>query len=253
MELVGLKKCNILGVNIDVTDMNNAVAFIEENLKDLRGDYICVSNVHTTVMAHDDDSYMSIQNGGAMALPDGKPLSIVSRMKGFKEAQRVTGPDLMGEIFSRSEKKSYKHYFYGSTEDTLNTLRKKLEEKYPGMMITGMHSPPFRSITNEEDKEIIRQINDCNPDFIWVGLGAPKQEIWMHNHKGKFNGVMIGVGAGFDYYAENIARAPKIMQDLGMEWFYRLLQDPKRLWKRYLVTNCKFIIYIIKEKGDKNA
>ena len=243
-----LKTCNILGVNINVTNMQDTVNIIIENLDILKGNYICVSNVHTTVMSYEDESYRNIQNNGFMALPDGKPLSIVSKKRGFKEAERVTGPDLMEEIFKISEEKGYRHYFYGSTQNTLNRLEEKLNKKYPNIKIVGMFSPPFRKLTQEEDKVIIDNINNTNPDFIWIGLGAPKQEIWMREHRNKVNGLMLGVGAGFDYHADNISRAPKWMQNWGLEWLYRLLQDPKRLFKRYFETNFKFIYLIYKEK-----
>ena len=225
---IKLKTCNILGVNINVTNMQDTVKIITENLEDIKGDYICVSNVHTTVMSYEDENYKAIQNGGFMALPDGKPLSVVSKKRGFKEAERVTGPDLMEEIFKISEENGYSHYFYGSTQETLDTLKIKLREKYPHINIVGMYSPPFRKLTETEDKEIVKNINNTNPDFIWIGLGAPKQEIWMNEHKDRLNGLMLGVGAGFDYHAENISRAPKWMQTMSLEWLYRLLQDPKR-------------------------
>lgn len=243
-----LKTCNILGVNINVTNMKDAVKIITDNLDEIKGNYICVSNVHTTVMSYEDESYRAIQNRGFMALPDGKPLSIVSKNKGFKDAERVTGPDLMDEIFKISETKGYSHYFYGSTEETLNTLKEKLSQKYPNIKICGMYSPPFRKLTCHEDKEIINNINESYPDFIWVGLGAPKQEIWMSEHKDIVKGLMLGVGAGFDYHAGNISRAPKWMQNYSLEWLYRLMQNPKRLWRRYITTNTKFLFYILKNK-----
>lgn len=240
-----LKTCNILGVNINVTNMLETVKVITENLEYIKGNYICVSNVHTTVMSYEDESYSMIQNSGFMALPDGKPLSIVSKKRGFSKAERVTGPDLMEEIFKISVEKGYRHYFYGSTRETLDILKSKLNVKYPNIKIVGMYSPPFRKLTEKEDQEIIKNINKVNPDFIWVGLGAPKQEVWMSEHKNKVNGLMIGVGAGFDYHAENIKRAPLYMQKLSLEWLYRLMQDPKRLFKRYLYTNIKFIRYMV--------
>ncbi|GIM33802.1 WecB/TagA/CpsF family glycosyltransferase [Paraclostridium bifermentans] len=241
-----LKTCNILGVDINVTNMRDTIDIITKNLEYIKGDYICVSNVHTTVMSYEDDMYRDIQNGGFMALPDGKPLSIVAKRRGFKNAERVTGPDLMEEMFKNSEKKGYTHYFYGSTEDTLSTLKVELNKKYPKLKVVGMYSPPFRKLTEEEDKEIIENINKVEPSFIWVGLGAPKQEVWMSDHKCKVNGLMIGVGAGFDYHAGNITRAPKWMQNMSLEWLYRLLQDPKRLFKRYINTNFKFILLNMK-------
>lgn len=243
-----LKTCNILGVNVNITNMQNTLRVITENLEDIKGNYICVSNVHTTVMSYENESYKNIQNSGFMTLPDGKPLSIVSKKRGFKEAERVTGPDLMEEIFKISNERGYRHYFYGSTQETLNDLKKKLNEKYHDINIVGMHSPPFRKLTKEEDLEIVKNINKTNPDFIWVGLGAPKQEIWMSEHKDKVKGLMLGVGAGFDYHAEKICRAPKWMQRLSLEWVYRLMQDPKRLYKRYLITNTKFILLNLKAR-----
>lgn len=240
--------CNILGVNIAVTDLSETVRYIEENLEELRGNYICVSNVHTTVTAYEDEEYRKIQNGGALALPDGKPLSIVSKRRGFSNAERVAGPDLMGELFKESEEKVYKHYFYGSTEETLKLLKRKLNEKYPKLNIVGMYSPPFKLEVALENDDILNKINSKEVDFLWIGLGAPKQEKWMYIHKNKVNAIMIGVGAGFDYYAENIKRAPIWMQKCSLEWLYRLMQDPKRLFKRYISSNIKFI-YLILFKG----
>ena len=232
---------NILGVNIAVTTMEKTIQDITDKLNEWRGQYICVSNVHTTIMAHENPEYMKIQNDAVMALPDGSPLSSYSRESGKSMAKRVTGPDLMKEILMRSGENHWKHFFYGSTEDTLKMLKEKLTERYPEAEIVGMISPPFREITEEEDAEYIKKINDAAPDFVWVGLGAPKQEIWMAAHKGKINALMIGVGAAFDFESGNIKRAPKWMQDMKLEWLYRMMQDPKRLFKRYFVTNIKYL------------
>ena len=233
--------CNIMGVNIAAINMEWLVDYLEKNISEIKGDYICVSNVHTTVTSFEDVAYCAIQNGGLMAIPDGGPLSTVGQKRGHKNMERTTGPSLMGEIFEISAKKGYRHYFYGSKEETLELLQKKLMEKYPEIQIAGMYSPPFRPLTEEEDKVIIERINETKPDFVWVGLGAPKQEKWMAAHQGKIDGLMLGVGAGFDYYAENIKRAPMWMQKHNLEWVYRLVQDPKRLFKRYWSTNTKFI------------
>lgn len=233
--------CEIMGVRIAVTDMETTVRRIEEHLDDWRGEYICVANVHTTVTAHDDPSYRAVQNGAVMALPDGGPLSQYSRRKGFAQAARVTGPDLMKEMLRESAQKHYRHYFYGSTQETLDILREKITRNYPGAVIAGMVSPPFRPLTEEEDAAAVAAINEARPDFVWVGLGAPKQERWMATHQGRVHALMLGVGAAFDYEAGNIRRAPRWMQRCNLEWLYRLLQDPKRLFKRYFVTNTKFL------------
>lgn len=248
-----LKYHSILGTKINVTDMEKTVRYMEAHLEELKGHYICVSNVHTTVTAYRDPAYRAVQNGAAMNIPDGKPLSIVQYLRGEKEAGRVPGPDLMPELFRLSEEKGYRHYFYGSTQETLDALKDKLSEKYPKMKIAGMYSPPFRPMTEEEDREAVERINAARPDFIWVGLGAPKQEKWMADHAGRVCGVMLGVGAGFDFHAGTVKRAPKWMQEICMEWLYRIGQDPKRLLVRYLDTNFSFVFDLIREgmKGKR--
>lgn len=246
-----MRYCEILRTNINVTSMPETVAYIGEQIDALRGSYICVSNVHTTVLSYEDEHYRMVQNSAAMALPDGAPLSKYSRARGFRDAQRVTGPDLMAELFRISGQKGYRHFFYGSTQQTLDDMRAILQRDYPDLVIAGMYAPPFRSLTAKEDQEVTARINDAGADFIWVGLGAPKQEEWMYEHRGKLNAVSIGVGAGFDYIAGNIRRAPRIMQVLCLEWLYRLMQDPRRLWKRYVVTNTKFVCYILRERFVK--
>ena len=247
MNLEDRKYCTMLNTNISVTNMEDTIAMLTENLEQLRGNYICVSNVHTVVMSFRDADYRKVQNSAVMALPDGKPLSMVSRQRGYREAERVPGPDLMPAIFRLSEGKGYRHYFYGSTPEVLDSLKKKIEERYPGLIIAGMYSPPFRSLTVEEDEEIIARINETRPDFIWVALGAPKQEKWMYDHRGKVNGLMLGVGAAFAFEAGSVKRAPGWMQEMCLEWLYRILQDPGRLLSRYINTNFTFLAETAKE------
>lgn len=228
--------------------MDLTLEYITENMELLRGQYICVCNVHTTVMSYEDDQYRLVQNSAVLNLPDGKPLSVVGRRHGYPQMGRVAGPDLMSEIFRISVQNGWKHYFYGSTSDTLELLRAKLTEKYPGIRIAGTCSPPFRELSCEEENKIVTRINETNPDFIWIGLGAPKQELFMYKHRDKFCGVMIGVGAGFNFHAGTVKRAPVWMQKAGLEWFYRMLQEPGRLWKRYMSTNLKFL-WLVNVKG----
>ena len=238
----------ILKTNINVLTMRDAVEYLDEHLEELRGEYVCISNVHTTVTAYRDETYRGVQNGSAMNLPDGKPLSIVQKWYGYENAGRVPGPDLMPEIFKVSEEKGYTQYFYGSTPETITALEENLKKTYPRLKIAGVYSPPFRPLTQEEDEKVISMINASKPDFIWVGLGAPKQEKWMAAHKGKLNGVMLGVGAGFDFHAGTVKRAPQWMQEICMEWLWRMTQDPKRLLPRYLDTNFSFMYYLLKEQ-----
>lgn len=239
-----LRYCRILNTNINVTNMQETVAYLTEHLDELRGDYVCVANVHTTMMSYRNEDYNAVQNSGTMSLPDGKPLSIVCRRRGFYDAMRVPGPDLMPEIFRVSKEKGFRHYFYGGSPQTLSQLKNKLTEQFPWLCIAGMYSPPYRPLTAEEDEQIIKEINEARPDYIWVALGAPKQEEWMYAHQFKVNGVMLGVGAAFDFCAGTVKRAPGWMQELCLEWLHRLIQDPKRLFMRYFSTNVSFLIKV---------
>ncbi len=240
-----IRKCNIMGVDIAEVDMKRLLEFTNANIKELSGDYMCVSNVHTTVTSAEDPAYLKIQNSGILAIPDGGPLASVGRKRGFSEMERTTGPSYMGEVLDISAEHGYRHFFYGSTQETLDKLKEALESRYPGLEIAGMYSPPFRPLTEEENAGIVQMIDSADPDFLWIGLGAPKQEKWMAAHQGEVKGFMVGVGAAFDYFAGNIKRAPMWMQKSNLEWLYRLLQDPKRLFSRYLKTNSKFIWHAV--------
>lgn len=245
----------ILGVDIAVTNMQEAAELILSQLDEIKGEYICLSNVHTTVMAEKNAAYRNVQNSAFLALPDGSPLALVQRLRGYRTAEQVPGPDLMPELWKRTEYTEISHYFYGSTQETINALQDKLKERYPGLKIAGMESPPFRPLTEEEDLAAIERINASGASIVWVGLGAPKQEEWMYAHRGKINAVMLGVGAGFDFHAGTVKRAPQWMRNHYLEWLYRLMQDPKRLWKRYVETNAKFVLLSIRDSfaGKKNT
>ncbi len=251
-----MQECNIMGVNIAVTNMEDFKKYVEEHLDELRGQYICVSNVHTTVMAYENPEYLNVQNSAAIRMPDGSPLSKTAKKKGFKDAQRVTGPSYMLKVLSVSKEKGYRHVFYGSTLKTIEKMKANIKKDFPGVIDNCLFiSPEFKKQAEFEKEEVIKQINGFKPDFIWVGLGAPKQENWMYIHKGKLNAVCIGVGAAFDYLAGNIKRAPKWMQKCSLEWLYRLLQNPK-LFHRYCHSNIKFLkvnICIRRERAKEEA
>lgn len=238
--------CPIMGVNIQVTDMKKTVRALEENLEQWRGEYVCVANVHTTVTAHREPDYLAVQNGAVLILPDGSPLSAYARRHGFPQAKRVAGPDLMQEMLRRSGETGSRHFFYGGKQETLDKLAKHIPKQYPGAVVAGMYSPPFRPLTAQEEAECVERINAAKPDYVWVCLGAPKQERWMAAHKGKINGVMLGVGAAFEFEIGSIRRAPHWMQENSLEWLYRLVQDPKRLFKRYVSTNIEFLLWSLR-------
>lgn len=237
----------ILGVNIAVTNMQDTIELILSQIDELKGKFICLSNVHTTVMSDQDEEYKKIQNAAFLALPDGSPLALLQRLRGYKGAEQVAGPDLMPALWKATENTGISHYFYGSSQETIDALRAQLQRKYPGLAIAGMEAPPFRPLTEEEDSEAVRKINESGAQIVWVGLGAPKQERWMYEHQSSVNALMLGVGAGFDFHAGTVKRAPAWMRNHYLEWLYRLIQDPKRLWKRYVETNGKFILLSIKD------
>ena len=239
------ERFTIFGVRYCVAKTEEAVRHVINHLDELKGKYICFSNVHTSVMAREHRDYAAVLNSAALVFPDGEPIATLERLKGFIDAERVAGPDFMAHMFSDTTDGRITHYFYGSTEENLKLLEENLTRKYPGIVIKGLYSPPFRDISPEEDQEDIDRINSSGADLVWIGLGAPKQEIWMKAHKDKINAVMLGVGAGFDFHAGSIERAPIWMQKIGLEWLYRLFKDPKRLFKRYIVTNVKFVWYIL--------
>lgn len=195
-----------------------------------------------------DRSYAAIINNSFLSIPDGKPLQIVGRLKGNKEISRLFGPTVMEKFIDWGRKDGTKHFFFGSSEENLNKLKQTIEQKYPGTLISGMIAPPFQPVNEWNNNGFIQLINDTRPDFIWVGLGAPKQERWMYDNLRNLNkGIMFGIGAGFDYLAGNTKHAPVWMKNMALEWLYRLVQEPRRLWKRYLTTIPPFIFLGLKE------
>ena len=240
-------RVDIIGVPISVVNMKSCINFIFENWDAVHGNYICASNVHTTVLAHDEKDYYLVQANSLLSIPDGKPLSVLGK-KIFPEMDRVTGPDFMREILNISKNKEIRHFFYGTTQDNLNALLIKIKDEYPWVNIVGSEPSVFRPMSEKEEQELADRINTSNPDFVWVALGAPRQEEFCYRNEGKIKGLMVGVGGAFNIISGAIPEAPKWMQKIGMEWFYRLLKEPKRLFKRYFYTNSRFVWLNIKEK-----
>lgn len=237
-------RVNIIGVPISVVNMDSCVNFIFNNWNAVHGNYICVSNVHTTVTAHDNKKYHAIQANSLLSIPDGKPLSVLNKKK-YPEIDRVTGPDFMRRMFLESKNKRIRHYLYGTTQKNLDALMNKIKIDYPWVQIVGSEPSVFREMSDIEENELVNRINSTNPDFVWVALGAPRQEEFCSRNEGKINGLMVGVGGAFNVISGVISEAPKWMQNLSLEWFYRFLKEPKRLFKRYALTNTKFIYYLI--------
>lgn len=205
---------------------------------------VCICNVHSVVTALWNRTLRGAVNAADMATPDGWPVAAVMRLKGAREQHRITGPDLMGLYLMNATHTGTPVYFYGGTPETLDKLSRKLASRYPGLVIAGMESPPFRPLTPAEDEAACVRINASGAGVVFVGLGCPKQEAWMVAHRDRVMAVTVGVGAAFDFYAGTVVRAPIAMQRLGLEWLHRLLSDPRRLWKRYFLTNSVFVVYL---------
>lgn len=201
----------------------------------LPGRYVCVTSVHGIVTAVRDGSFRRMLNGADMATPDGMPVVWAMRSFGVKEQTRVYGPNLMLALCEQAVKAGHRIYLYGALPETLDELILRLWTRFPGLQIAGYESPPFRALTPEEDAAAVQRILDSRADIVFVGLSTPKQERWMSSHRDKLPGVvMFGVGAAFDFHAGNLRQAPRWMQNSGLEWLFRLLMEPKRLWKRYV-------------------
>lgn len=238
-----MERVDILGVKVSAANGDKAVDYLVSEFNRAKGNYICVSNVHTTVMAKENAAYRDIQNNSFMSLPDGKPLSIIGQKRGYDDMGRVTGPDFMETVFIISIINNWSHYFYGNTGDNLNKLIHHLKRMHPGLDIKGYQPSVFRELTVGEKRDLLDEINRLGPDFVWVGLGAPRQEVFCSEMCPESNSVWVGVGGAFNVLCGIIPRAPLWMQKYCLEWFYRLLQEPRRLFIRYFVTNLKFIVY----------
>lgn len=231
----------VLVAQIDAITWAHAVDRLLEWARARESRYTVISNVHVVVTASQDPKFQKVVNGADMAVPDGAPVAWMLRWQGFAGQPRISGPDLMWVLCERCAAEGLPVYFYGSMEATLGLLETRLRAAFPDLQMT-MESPPFRPLTEAEDAAVVARINASRAGFVFVGLGCPKQGHWMAAHRGRVNAVMLGVGAAFDFHAGVINRAPQWMRDNGLEWLHRLCSEPRRLWKRYLVTNTLFIL-----------
>lgn len=232
---------DVIGSPIDAIDWDAALARIERWAAAGDSRYVCLCNAHSLVTARQDEAFGRIVREADLATPDGAPVAWMMRRLGGAGQARINGPDLMWAYCAAAARKGEPIFLYGGTEATLAALRRRLAAAFPDLRIAGALSPPFRALSDEEDRAVIAAINASGAKTVWVGLGCPKQERWMAGHRGRVHAVMIGVGAAFDYHAGTLPRAPAWMRRTGLEWLFRLACEPRRLWKRYLVTNTLFI------------
>ncbi len=240
-------RVNILGVGISPITVSQAIRQISTWIDGRERQYVSVCTVHTVMECQRDEKMCRAVNGAGLATPDGMPLVWLSRWwQKQVPVERVYGPDLMLALCQCSVERGYSHYFYGGGGGVPELLAEKFQRRFPGLKIAGGYSPPFRSLTSAEEVHIVEQINQAAPDIVWVALGTPKQDLWMARHRDQLTApVMIGVGAAFDFHTGQIPQAPRWMQRAGLEWLFRLWQEPHRLWYRYLVYNPLFVALIL--------
>lgn len=239
----------VLDVSVAAIQIPETIALLEEWIhKRGKPRYVAVTGMHGLTEAQHDSGFKLILNSAGLVVPDGMPLVWLGRLRGHKLARRVYGPELMVTFFESAARKGFRHFLYGGAPGIPERLAENLQKRFPGTIITGTYSPPYRALTGEEDSEAIKMVNDAKPDVIWVGLSTPKQERWMYEHRDIIQApVMIGVGAAFDINAGMKKQAPQWMREHGFEWLFRLLQEPRRLWRRYLVNGSQFLFYVARD------
>ena len=237
------KRVNVLGVGISVLNLRTALAAIADAVAARRKGYICVTGVHGVMEAQDDAGFNNILNGAFLCTPDGMPMVWAGKLNGHRDMRRVYGPDLLLEVCAWSETSGCKHFFYGGADGVAELLAQKLQAKFPKLAVVGTYTPPFRALNADEVKQLQAQISAAQPDILWVGLSTPKQEKFMAEFLPQLDvTLMIGVGAAFDFHSGRVKQAPRWMQRSGLEWFYRLCSEPRRLAKRYCRNNPLFVL-----------
>jgi N-acetylglucosaminyldiphosphoundecaprenol N-acetyl-beta-D-mannosaminyltransferase len=237
------------GIPIALTDYDRSLRFIDETVAAGERGYVCVSNVHTVMAAQEDEELRDALEGSTFNVPDGMPLVWALNLLGHSLEDRVYGPELMARASARAAETGLRFYLYGGrNQGALVQLALNLRTRYPGIRIVGGYSPPHRPLTADEEQQVAEEINATEADVVWVGIGVPKQEKWMARMRDQLDApVLIGVGAAFDFHAGLVPQAPPILQRIGLEWAYRLVQEPRRLWRRYLRYNPRFVLALARQ------
>ena len=242
-------RLDVLGVGVSPVNREMAAAELHRWIAEGRRGYAMLTGMHGVMEAVRDPAVRAAYNGSDLSLPDGMPMVWLLWQAGFAQADRVYGPDLMLDIFDRSQAAGYRHFLYGATEATLDKLEANLLRRFPGARLAGRHAPPFRPAGAAEDSAVIDAINAARPDIIWVGLSTPKQDLWMARHRPLLEAAaLIGVGAAFDFHAGQLRQAPRWIQRAGLEWAFRMAMEPKRLAKRYIVNIPPFMLMVAAQK-----
>lgn len=245
---MNVERVNVLGVGISALNMDLAVQGIFEAIRQRRKGFVCVTGVHGVMESQDRPEVRAAHNAALYCTPDGMPMVWLSRLAGHRHVTRVYGPDLMLRLCELSVKEGARHFFYGGANGVAAELSQRLQARFPGLIVAGTDEPPFRPLNSEEERALIEKVRDARPDFFWVGLSTPKQELFMAQYLPKLDAtVMLGVGAAFDFHSGRVRQAPSWMQRNGLEWFFRVCMEPRRLWKRYLKNNPRFVYLILKQ------
>lgn len=245
---VRMPEFRVLGVRVNAVQIPQVIDWMQYCIQDRRrARYVAVTGMHGVTESRQDEGFRDVLRDADLVVPDGMPLVWIGRLRGFRHlARRVYGPELM-ETFCRVTGSRYRHFFYGGAPGVADHLALVEQERH-GIRIAGTYCPPFRPLSEQEDRELISMINEAAPDVIWVGLSTPKQERWMREHRDKLNvPLMLGVGAAFDLNSGKLKQAPAWMREHGLEWLFRLLAEPKRLWRRYLLQGSKFVWNVLLE------
>ena len=242
-----IPRVDVLGVGVSAIDMDRAVAEVTRWIEEREQHYVCITGVHGVMESQRDPELLAIHNASGLTTPDGMPLVWAGRRAGMTHMRRVYGPDLMLAVCKLAAERGWSCFFYGAADGVPELLAQRLADRFPGLKVAGTLSPPFRPLTPEEDAAVVERINAAAPDLVWVGLSTPKQERWMATHLDRLRvPVMVGVGAAFDMHAGLLPQAPGWMQASGLEWLYRLYREPRRLWRRYLRNNPRFVLAILR-------
>ena len=230
-------------MRVDAVEIPDVVAQMERWIGERRGShYIAVTGMHGVTEAQHDAALKEVLNSADLVVPDGMPLVWLGRWRGYALRRRVYGPELMLEFCRATASKGYRHFFYGGAPGVAGELAGRLRRQFPSLQVVGTYSPPFRPVTPEEDAQVAHMICEARPDVLWVGLSTPKQERWMSEHRDRLDApVMVGAGAAFDLNTGRVKQAPRWMREHGLEWFWRLLAEPRRLWRRYLIGGAEFV------------
>ena len=239
---------DVLGVRVAATDPLKSLTTVEGWIRHGERGFVCHANVHGVMEARHDAALRAAYTRADLVVPDGVPLVWVGRLRGRRTVHRVYGPDFMLLLTERAAASGYRVFFYGGAPGVAKTLADRLASRFPGLRVVGTESPPFRPLTPEEDREVVAHVNASGADIIWVGLGCPKQERWMAEHRAVLTApVLLGVGAAFDFHAGRVGQAPRWLMAAGLEWFFRLVTEPRRLWRRYLLYNPLFIALVARQ------